>query len=59
MLIAKTHLIMAVYRLRKSGTKVYRGNVINVQQDNDALLKSILNSNDFLPRKISDLPIYI
>ena len=57
MLIAKAHVIMAVYRLRQSGTVVYRGNVLNVQQDNDNLLKSILNSNDFLPRKISDLPI--
>ena len=58
MLIAKAHVIMAVYRLKKSGTLVYKGNVLNVQQDNDALLKSILNSNDSLPRKISNLPIF-
>ena len=57
MLIAKAHVIMAVYRLKKSGTLVYKGNVLNVQQDNDALLKSILNSNDSLPRKISNLPV--
>ena len=54
MLIAKAHVIMSVYRLKKSGTVVYRGNVLNVQQDNDGLLKSILNPNDSLPRKISD-----
>ena len=51
MLIAKAHVIMSVYRLKKSGTVVYRGNVLNIEQDNNALLKSILNCNDTLPRK--------
>ena len=52
MLIVKTHVIMAVYRLKKSGTVVYKGNVLNVQQDNYGLLKSILNPTYLLPRKI-------
>ena len=43
-----------MFKFNKSLSK---DNLLNVQQDNDDLLKSILNSNDFLPRKISDLPI--
>ena len=45
MLIAKAHVIMAIYRLKKSGSVVYKGNVLNVQQDNESLLKSILNTD--------------
>ena len=57
MLIAKAHVVMCMYRLKRSGNVCYKGNVVNIQQDNDALIKSILNPREVLPRKISTLPV--
>ena len=55
-LISKVHVMyMFMYRLQKSHTVCYKGNVRNFQQDNDALVNSILCPTDVLPRRICNL----
>jgi hypothetical protein len=57
LLIARCHVIMSMYRIGGGGTWKYKGQVLNVQQENKELLESILEPGDVLPRQVSTLPI--
>ena len=48
---------MSTYRINLGSTWKYKGQVLNVKQENKELLESILEPGDVLPRQVSTLPI--
>ena len=46
-----------MYIINLDGTWKYKGQVINVQQENEEFLESIFEPDGILPRLVSTLPI--
>ena len=55
MLFARTHVVMWCYILHETGTHAYRGNVLNIEQNIEALVESVT----CIPHSLKDLPVYM
>ena len=55
MLICRAHVVMRCYILRETGTHAYRGNVLNIEQNIEAMVESVT----CIPHSLKDLPVYM
>ena len=54
--IAKCHMIMSMYIINLGWSWKYKVQVLNVQQENEELLESIIRFNDIFPQGASTQP---